>query len=197
MSISDLIPEFNWLAKTHNAEEAWIGPPPALTNLPIWMNQLAAADRQYLVRATYAAAQTACIHWEQWFAKSPEFALESISNSRPPTEQLVAVSNWLACPTQENLFSAKQTVDRTKQLHWYDFEYQDIWFSEPGMWAAESAEHCVMALVGVPYDPLPTANLATLSISCAINAFRTSLTGDIQGPLRLVWQAISDQLAKA
>jgi hypothetical protein len=85
-------------------------------------------------------------------------------------------------------------VDLTKQLHWFDEEYRDVWFDEPGMWAIEAIEYCVLTLAGDPHSDDSPATLATTSVACALNSLRTSANDDIRDPLRLVMKAIRSQL---
>jgi len=197
MAATGLSPEFDWLAETGDADDSWFGPGPMLVNLQHWMDRLAATSHRHLVLATYAAAQTSHPHWDKWLADSPNIAHESILDARTPTEQLAAVAHWLDTPTEENKSDAQETVDLTKQLHWYHEEYEDVWFDEPGMWAVESAEHCVLSLTGDPYSSLTLTNLATIAVSCAVNSFRRSLGDSIRAALRSVVDAIADQFAEA
>jgi hypothetical protein len=190
-----VIPELEWLAAHRNADESWFGPGPMLVNLQPWMERLANSGHQVLVSATYAAAQTACQHWEIWLAESPDVALESILENQPPTEQLAAVARWLDSPTAENKSQAINTVDLTKQLHWFHEEYRDAWFDEPGMWAVESSEYCVLSLTGDPYSRDSLTTLATISVSCAVNSFRKSAEADIWDSLGIVIDAIRRRLA--
>jgi hypothetical protein len=85
-------------------------------------------------------------------------------------------------------------VDRTKQLHWFHEEYRDVWFDVPGMWAVESSEYCVLSLTGEPYYDVPLAELAAISVSCALNSFRTSVDDDVRDSLAMVVDAIRRQL---
>lgn len=195
--MSIVIPEFDWLAAQRDADESWLGPGPMLVNLQPWMERLADTGHKVLVTATYAAAQTACQHWENWFAKSPDVARQSLLDARPPTEQLAAVARWLDSPTAENKSQAIETVDQTKQLHWFHEEYRDAWFDEPGIWAVESSEYCVLSMSGELYSPFSLTNLATISVSCAINSFRKSAEGDIRASLGVVIDAIRRQFARA
>ena len=192
-----VIPELDWLAAHRDADESWLGPGPMLVNLQPWMERLASTGHQVLVAATYSAAQTGCQHWENWHAKSPDVARESILEGKPPTEQLAAVARWLDSPTAENKSNAIKTVDLTKQLHWFHEEYREAWFDEPGMWAVESSEYCVLSLTGDPYSRESLATLATISVSCAVNSFRKSAGGDIRDSLGIVIDAIRRQLAYA
>lgn len=104
------IPDFNWLAKTHDADDSWLGSGPMLVNLQQWMNQLATSSHRHLVVATFAAAQTSKLYWDKWLLESPNIACESILDSQPPTKQLAAVATWLDNPTQENKSNAQQTI---------------------------------------------------------------------------------------
>jgi hypothetical protein len=159
------------------------------------MEGLANTGHEVLVAATYAAAQGACQHWENWLAKSPDVALQSILGSRPPTEQLAAVARWLDSATAGNKSQAIKTVDLTKQLHWFHQEFRDRWFYEPGMWAVESSEYCVLSLTGDPYSRFSLTNLATICVSCAVNSFRKSAEDDIRDFLGIVIDAIRREFA--
>ncbi|MGN6544732.1 MAG: hypothetical protein ACTHK7_06770, partial [Aureliella sp.] len=130
-----MIPDIDWLAKSSDADISWYGPGPVLVNLQTWMEQLQSIGHYQLVAATYAAAKAALPHWENWLAKSPEVAIESILDGQPPSSQLAAVARWLNAPSDENKRLALETVDHTKQLHWFNEEFKDAWFKEPGMWA--------------------------------------------------------------
>jgi len=189
-----LIPDLDWLAASGPVDDSWLGPGPAQVNLRPWMERLARSGHANLVAATYAAVRLACRYWDQWLATSPEFARESIPDGQPPTEQLAAVARWLDSPTAEHKDLALGTVDQTKQLHWFHEEFIDAWFNLPCMWAVESSEFCVLSLTGEPYDDLPPAELAAISVSCAVNSFRTSADDDIRDPLAMVVDAIRRQL---
>jgi hypothetical protein len=191
------IPDLDWLAAHRDADESWLGPGPMLINLQPWMERLANSGHRVLVAATYAAALTTCQHWKNWLAKSPDVALESILEAQPPTVQLAAVARWLDSPTAENKSQAINTVDLTKQLHWFHEEYRDAWFEEPGMWAVESSEYCVLSLTGDPYSRESFTSLATISVSCAVNSFRKSADGDIRDSVGIVLDAIRRQLTNA
>lgn len=84
------------------------------------------------------------------------------------------VRRWLISGTDEHKRLALETVDRTKQLHWFHEEYCDVWFDEPGMWAIESSEHCVLSLAtGIDEDGAAKSH-ALLSIAFAIHSFRSA-----------------------
>jgi len=191
-----VVPEFDWLAANRDADESWLGPGPMLVNLQPWMEQLAVAGPRVLVGAMYAAAQAACRHWDAWLARSPDDARDSILEGRPPTEQLAAVAGWLTSPTETNRTRALDTVDLTKQLHWFHEEYCDRWFDEPGIWAVESSEQCVLSLTGDPYSQQSRTSLATVAVSCAVNSFRNSAKADIRDPLKIVIDSIRRQFAE-
>jgi hypothetical protein len=192
-----LIPDFDWLAEARTVNDSWPGPGPNLVNLRPWMERIAGSGHRNLVAATYAAAMLARQHWENWLDRSPEVARESLLDSQPPTEQLAAVARWLESPTAEQKAVALGTVDLTKQLHWFHEEFSDRWFDEPGMWAAESSEYCVLTLAGDPYSPASPADLATIAVACAMNSLRASVDDDIRDPLRVVVDAIRRQLDDA
>lgn len=189
-----LIPELDWLAASVPVDDSWLGPGPALVNLRPWMERLARSGHANLVAATYAAARLACQHWDHWLATSPDVARESILDAQPPTKQLAAVAHWLDSRTAEHKRLALDTVDHTKQLHWFNEEFSDAWFDVPGMWAVESSEYCVLSLTGDPYDDAPPAEFAAISVSCALNSFRTSADDDIRESLGMVVDAIRRQL---
>ena len=183
--------------RPREADETWLGPSPMLVNLQPWMQQLNTSGHHNLVAATYAAAKVAHPHWDNWLKKSPEIARESILDNQPPTEQLAAVARWLDSPTSEHKKLTLGTVDHTKQLHWFHEEYKDAWFDEPGMWAVESSEYCVLSLAGDPYSSASLATLATISVCCAVNSFRISAEDDIRDSLSIVLNAIRRQLEQA
>ena len=160
------------------------------------MEHLAARGRRNLVAAAYAAATQARPQWEIWFATSPDYALESLLENRPPPEQLAAIARWLDDPTPEHEARALATVDLTKQFHWFHDDYADVWFTEPGMWAIEASSCCVLTLTGDPYSQVSPASFATLSISCALNAFRRSAADNIRQPLKTILDAIRVQFQK-
>lgn len=189
-----MIPDIDWLAVSGDADNSWYGPGPVLVNLRTWMEQLQSDGHYKLVAATYAAAKVALPHWESWLARSPDVAIESILDGQPPTSQLAAVSRWLNAPNDENKRLALETVDRTKQLHWFDEEFKDAWFQEPGMWAVESSEHCVLSLTGDPYASVSLAALATIAVSCAVNSFWGSAEQSIRDSLSTVVNAIRSEL---
>ena len=128
---------------------------------------------------------------------SRDIALESILDAQPPTEQLAAVARWLKSPTSEHENLAHDTVDHTKQLHWFHEEYCDVWFEEPGMWAVESSEYCVLSLTGDPYGRDTLTELATVSVVCAVNSFRRLPEDRIRDSLSVVVDAIRRQLGRA
>lgn len=194
-SNNSLVPDLDWLAASCEPDESWSGPGPMLVNLQAWMERLAAAGLHHLVSATYAAASTARAHWDAWYNESPESAQESILDGQPPTEQLAAVARWLASPSDDQMALALETVDLTKQLHWFHEEYCDVWFDEPGMWAVESSEFCVLSLTRDPYSHISRATLAAISVSCATNSFRRSPEEDIRPALTTIVTAIGDRLA--
>jgi hypothetical protein len=189
-----LIPEFDWLAASADVDDSWLGPGPKLVNLRPWLERLSATGHRTIVVVAHAAAKAAQQHWDAWLEESPDVAMESILDGRPPTEQLAAVSRWLNSQTAEHKSLAFDTVDHTKQLHWFHEEYCDVWFDEPGMWAIESSEYCVLSLTGDPYSEDSAATLATLSVACAVNSFRKSATHDIRGALSVVVESIRRQL---
>jgi hypothetical protein len=189
-----LMPDLEWLATTRDGDETWLGPGPALINLRQWMERLSGIGHRNLVIATHSAASAACQHWDHWLSRSRELALESILESRPPDQQLAAVARWLDSPTSENKSRAIETVDLTKQLHWFHEEYRDAWFDEPGMWAVESSEYCVLSLTGDPYSRTSLADLATIAVSCAVNSFRMSAEGEIHDSLSIIVDAIRLEL---
>ena len=189
-----LMPDLDWLAMARDGDETWLGPGPMLVNLRPWMERLATSGHRNLVIATHAAARAARQHWDRWLADSREVALESILESQPPDEQLAAVARWLDSPTAENKSRAIKTVDLTKQLHWFHEEYRDAWFDEPGMWAIESSEYCVLSLTGDPHSRQSFAALATIAVWCAINSFRVSAESSIRDSFRLSWTAIRREL---
>jgi len=158
------------------------------------MERLADSGHENLVAATYAAATLARRQWDEWLARSPSIALESLLDSQPPTEQLAAVARWLDLRSAEHKTLALATVDLTKQLHWFHEEYSDVWFDEPGMWAIESSEFCVLTLAGDPYSNALPSELAAISVSCALNSLRASADDDIRDSLRIVVDAIRRQL---
>ncbi|MFN3151923.1 hypothetical protein [Bremerella sp.] len=190
------IPELSWLTETSEQDDSWYGPGPALVNLHSWMQRLFDTDHRCVVTATYAAASVSLPHWESWFESSPEFAIESIVDGQPPTVQLAAVSNWLNAPTSEYKNQAFETVDHTKQLHWFHEEYEDSWFDYPGMWSVEASDFCVLSLTGDPYSPASIVDLAIISVMCAINSFRNSIDDDIRDPAIVVLNAIRAALEK-
>lgn len=192
-----LIPDLEWLAAHGGVDDSWLGPGPNLVNVRLWMERLAGGGHRNLVAATFAAASIARRQWDDWLAKRPDYARESLLEAQPPTEQLAAVARWLESPTPEHKALALDTVDLTKQLHWFHEEYSDMWFDEPGMWAVESSEYCVLTLAGDPYSDASPARLATISVSCAVNSLRSSDDDDIREPLRLVADAIRRQLLGA
>jgi hypothetical protein len=196
-SDDDLIPALDWLAASGDVDDSWLGPGPNLTNVREWMERLAGSGHRNLVAATFAAASVARRRWDEWLARSPDTARESLLESRPPTEQLAAVARWLESPTQEHKALALDSVDLTKQLHWFHEEYSDVWFDEPGMWAVESSEHCVLTLAGDPNSDASPASLATISLSCAVNSLRSSDDDDIRESLRPVVDAIRRRLRGA
>jgi hypothetical protein len=161
------------------------------------MERLAGSGHRNLVGATFAAASVTRRQWDDWLSRSPDAARESLLESQTPTEQLAAVARWLESPTPEHKALALDTVDLTKQLHWFHEEYSDVWFDEPGMWAIESSEYCVLTLAGDPYSDASPASLATISVSCAVNALRSSEDDDIRESLRVVVDAIRRQLRGA
>ena len=171
-----LIPDLDWLAASGDPDDTWHGPGPMLVNLQPWMEHLYASDN--------------------WLARSRNIALESILDAQPPTGQLAAVRRWLDSPTDEHKMLALDTIDLTKQLHWFHEEYCDVWFDEPGMWAVESSEYCVLSLTGDPYSQDTFATFATISVSCAVNSFRTS-AADIRDAFAVVMDAIRRQLTNA
>ena len=189
-----LMPDLDWLATACDGDKTWFGPEPILVNLRPWMERLADFGHRNLVIATHAAASAARQHWDRWLIESREVALESILESQPPEEQLAAVTRWLYSPTAENKSLAIKTVNLTKQLHWFHEEYRDAWFNEPGMWAVESSEHCVLSLTGDPYSRESFAALATIAVSCAINSFRPSAESCIRDSLSIVVEAIRREL---
>ena len=192
-----LIPELEWLIASRDADDSWVGPGPMLVNLHPWMERLGTSGHHNLVAATYAAAETARQHWDAWLTKSPDIALESILDAQPPAGQLAAVRRWLDSPTAEHKTLALDTIDLTEQLHWFHEEYADVWFDEPGMWAVEASEHCVMSLTGDPYSQVSLATQATISVSSAINSFRRSAAYDIRDSVGIILDAISRQLVHA
>ncbi|WDI40853.1 hypothetical protein [Bremerella sp. P1] len=192
-----LIPELKWLAETAVPDDSWAGPGPMLVNLHPWMERLHASSHRHLVIATHAAARTALVHWENMLAASPEESLEAILDGQPPTSQLAAVECWLQQPTEEHKNNAFETVDHTKQLYWFHEEYEEVWFKHPGMWAVESSEFCVSSLTGDPYSSASQATLATISVSCAINSFRTSPDDDVLEAASIVFEAIRAALEAA
>ena len=192
-----LVPDLEWLAASRSVDGSWLGPGPNLVNLRPWMQRLAVHGHRTVVAATYAAAALARPHWDSWLARSADFARESLLDGRPPTEQLAAVARWLESPTDEHRAHALETVDLTKQLHWFYEEYEDAWFGLPGMWAIESSEYCVLTLAGDPYSHASPPDLATISVSCALNALRPSADDDVRGPLAAVVEAVRRQLNDA
>jgi len=190
------IPERHWLTETSTPDDLWEGPGPMLVNLHPWMERLHASSHRYLVTATHAAAHAALRYWESWLAASTEYALESILDAQPPNVQLAAVSRWLEVPTETHKKQAFATVDHTKQLHWYHEEYEETWFDEPGMWAVESSEYCALSLTGDPYSPATFADLATISVMCAVNSFRGSREDDVRDAAFIVFDAIRAALRK-
>lgn len=192
-----LIPDLDWLAASGDVDDSWLGPGPNLHNLRAWMERLAGSGQPDLVAATFAAASVARLQWDDWLARSPDTARESLLESQPPSEQLAAVARWLESPTAERKALALDTVDLTKQLHWFHEEYSDVWFDEPGMWAVESSEYCVLTLAGDPYSDASPATLATISVSCAVNSLRSSDDDDIRESLRPVVDAIRWRLGGA
>lgn len=189
----DLLPDLEWLTESREVDASWPGPGPMLVNLNVWMEQLASVGPWYLVAATYAAVHQARQHWDAWLRESPEIALESLVDSQPPTRQLEAVAKWLATPSDQHKQRALDTVDLTKQLHWFHEEYGDVWFDEPGMWAAESSEFCVLSLTGDPYSSMSTSTLATISVACAINSFRRTIKDDVRQPISVILAAVDQQ----
>lgn len=187
-----VIPELDWLATSCEVDDSWLGPGPQLVNIQPWMERLVDAGHHTLVRATYAAAQAACQHWDKWMIASLDTVSDSIL-TQEPLEQLAAVARWLDSPTIEQKALALKTVDHTKQLHWFHEEYDDVWFDQPGMWAIESSEYCVLSLTGDPYSPDSLAELATTAIVCAVNSFRASARDDIRVSLSIVIDAIRRQ----
>jgi hypothetical protein len=189
-----LTPDLEWLASCGGVDDSWLGPGPILVNLRVWMERLAGSSHQNLVTATFAAASVARRKWDAWLARDPKTATESLLESQSPTEQLAAVDRWLTSPTADLKAIALRTVDLTKQLHWLHDEYRDAWFEEPGMWAVESSEYCVLTLAGDPNSDASPASHATISVSCAINALRASGDDDIRESIRVVVDAIRRQL---
>ena len=187
------IPDLDWIAVTRSVDESWLGPGPMLVNLRAWIERLARSGHKNLVAATYAAAIVAHQHWNTWLAGDPIIARQALLDSQPPTEQLEAVARWLDSPTSEHKALALATIDLTKQLHWFHEEYSDVWFEEPGMWAIESSEYCVLTLAGDPYSGLSVEEHATISVCCALNSFRKSVDDDIRDSLRIVVDAIRRQ----
>jgi len=122
--------------------------------------------------------------------------MQSILDGQPPREQLGAVRRWLISPNAKYADLASATVDYTKQLHWFHEEYRDAWFNEPGMWAIESSEYCVLTLTGDPYSRESIESFATISVACAVNSFRKSAEHDIRGALKIVVDAIARQLSE-
>ena len=178
--IESPIPDLNWLTATEDTDESWLGPGPKLCNLRPWIDALASHGKYTLVAATYAAAKAASHYWDAWLAADQQIAMESILDGDTPTKQLAAVKCWLAAPTDSNKAAAFDTVDHTKQLHWFHEEYSDVWFDEPGMWAVESSEFSVLTITGDPYSSDSLESHATLSILCAINAFRKRDDADLR-----------------
>lgn len=190
------IPDLEWLAISADVDDSWLGPGPRLVNLRSWIDRLSMNGRHTLVAATYAAAEAANKHWDAWLVASPEMAMQSILDGQPPPEQLAAVKRWLVAPNSKNIDLASATVDHTKQLHWFHEEYRDSWFKEPGMWAVESSEFCVLSLTGDPYRRESIESFATISVACALNSFRKSAEHDLRGALTIVVDAIGRRLSK-
>jgi hypothetical protein len=197
MKIETMIPDLDWLTATEEADESWLGPGPKLCNLRPWVDTLASHGGQTLVAATYAAAKTASLYWDEWLAADEQIAIESILDGDTPTKQLAAVRNWLTAPTDSNKATAYKTVDHTKQLHWFHEEYRDDWFDEPGMWAVESSEFCVLSLTGDPYSYHSLESHATLSILCAINALRKPNDKVLRDSISTIRTEIQRQLENA
>jgi len=195
--IESLVPELDWLTVTEDTDESWLGPGPKLCNLRRWIDTLSSHDGRTLVAATYAAAKKASQFWDAWLAADEQMAMESLLDGDTPSKQLAAVRCWLTTPTDSNKAAAYNTVDHTKQLHWFHEEYSDVWFDEPGMWAVESSEFCVLSLTGDPYSPDSLESHAALSILCAINAFRKRDDTDLRDPISRVRTAVQRQLENA
>lgn len=191
-----LIPDLDWLATTLAPDDSWLGPGPMLASLRPWMDRLGSKGHRTLVAATYGAAETARQQWDSWLIKSRGTAMESILDGQPPPEQLGAVKRWLTSPTDEHKRLALDTVDLTKQLHWFHEEYCDVWFDEPGMWAVESSEYCVFSLTRDPYSNDSVESHATICVACAINAFRTSADEPVRNALSIVIAGIRRELQK-
>lgn len=193
-SDDSLVPDLDWLAASGGVDASWRGPGPNLVNIRKWMERLFVSGHRNLVAATFAAANVALRQWEDWLAIAPDTARESLLESRPPTDQLAAVARWLESPSPEHKALALNTVDLTKQLNWFHVEYRDVWFDQPGMWAIESSEHCVLTLAGDLNSGDSPESLATISVSCAINSLRTSDDDDVRKALQNVVSAIQRQL---
>jgi hypothetical protein len=128
---------------------------------------------------------------------SRDIALESMLDGQPPTEQLAAVRRWLDSPTDAHKNLTFATVDHTKQLHFFHEEFCNIWFDNPGMWAVESSEYCVLTLTKDPYSRDSIESLATISVMCAINTFRKSVEHPVREALSAVTGGIQRQLEQA
>lgn len=185
-----LIPELHWLSAFEDQDDSWPGPGPKLKNLSAWIDTLACNGHSTLVAAAYAAASTASRHWDLWIAADEEEAIESILDSDTPTNQLAAVSAWLTAPTEANREAALCTVDLTKQIRWFDDQFSDVWFDQPGMWAAEASENCVLSLTGDPHSSISRESFALLSILCSINAFRDDEQGLVAGAVETIRTAV-------
>jgi hypothetical protein len=192
----ELIPDLEWLAVAAGVDDSWLGPGPRLVNLRPWINRLYANGHRTLVAATYAAAEAACKHWDAWLIASPEIAMQSTLDGRPPPEQLAAVKRWLDAPNAKHKDLVSATVDHTKQLHWFHEEYRDVWFDEAGIWAIEASEYCALTVTGDPYRRESIESFATISIACAVNSFRKSAEHEIRSALAIVVAAIGRQFAE-
>ena len=189
-----LNPEFfDWMSVKEDADESWRGPGPKLSNLRPWVDTLVSEGRHTLVAATYAAARAACDYWEPWLAAQHQMTIDGYT----PTKQLAAVERWLSDPTDSNKATAYDTVDDTKQLSWICEEFRPVWFAEPGWWAVESSENCVLSLTGDPASAGSHGSYAALSIACAINALRKRDGDDLSVALSTVLTAILRQFDEA
>ena len=186
-------PDISWLAESIAPDDDWPGPGPALPNLRSWINQVARSSHHSLVFLSSHAARCALPHWQSWHNVSPDLAIESISESQPPPDQLALVSDWLSDPSDSRIHFAHESVDHTKQLHWFHDDYADTWFNYPGMWAAESSEFCVLTLTGDRYSGCSFSELALISVACAINSFRRSESDGAKDAIRLIAGTLQNQ----
>lgn len=188
-----LNPEFfDWMSATEYPDESWPGPGPKLSTLRTWVDTLVSDGRHTIVAATYAAAKTACDYWDTWLAAQQQIIHEGFT----PTKHLEAVERWLSDPTDSNKASAYDTLNVYNQLSWICEEFRPVWFDKPGQWAVESSEFCVLSLTDDSISTACQSLNGTLSILCAINAFRKRDGDDLRVPLGTVLTAILGQFVE-